>query len=121
MDFIVIDFETANERRNSACAIGVAVVREGIVVDSFAKLIKPPEMRFSPWNTRIHGLTERDVANAPTFAEIWPELLSIVENQLVLAHNASFDVSVLRHSLHAASLPMPRLSCLCTVKISKKV
>lgn len=121
MDFIVIDFETANERRNSACAIGIAIVRNGQVVDSFAKFIRPPEMRFSPWNTRIHGLTERDVANAPTFAEIWPEILPIVENQLVLAHNASFDVSVLRHTLHAAYIPIPRLTCLCTVKVSKKV
>jgi DNA polymerase III subunit epsilon len=98
MDFVAIDFETANEKRSSACAIGLTTVREGQIVDSFSRLIRPPELRFSFWNSKVHGLTENDVKDSPTFDELWPELLPLLENQIVVAHNASFDISVLRHS-----------------------
>ena len=121
MDFVAIDFETANEKRSSACAIGLTTVRNGNIVDSFSRLIRPPELRFSFWNTNVHGLTENDVKDSPTFDELWPELLPLLDNQLVVAHNASFDVSVLRHSLHAVSIPIPQLTYLCSVHLSRSV
>lgn len=121
MDFVAIDFETANEKRSSACAIGLTTVRDGQIVDSFSRLIRPPELRFSFWNSNIHGLKENDVKDSPTFDELWPELLPLLENKLVIAHNASFDISVLRHSLHAVSMPIPRLTYLCSVHLSRCV
>lgn len=119
-DFLVIDFETANEKRNSACALGVAIVVDGIIVESKSSLIRPHEMRFAGWNTRIHGITEEDVINAPTIADIWPNFLNLIKGKLVIAHNASFDISVLRHSLHAAKIPFPRFKYLCSHKLSQK-
>ena len=121
MDFVAIDFETANEKRNSACAIGLTTVRNGEIVDSFSRLIRPPELRFSFWNSNVHGLTENDVKNSPTFAELWPEVLPLLENQLVIAHNAAFDLSVLRYSLHAVSVPVPRLTYLCSLHVARCV
>lgn len=121
MDFVAIDFETANEKRNSACAIGLTTVRSGKIVDTFSRLIRPPELRFSFWNSKVHGLTENDVKDSPTFAELWPEVLPLLENQLVVAHNASFDISVLRYSLHAVSAPIPRLTYLCSVHVARCV
>lgn len=120
-DFVAIDFETANESRSSACAIGVTTVHNGEIVDSFAHLIKPPELRFSVWNSNVHGLTEDHVKDSPTLGELWCEILPFVENQLIVAHNASFDISVLRHSLHAASIPIPRLSYACSLQIARSV
>lgn len=121
MDFVAIDFETANEKRDSACAIGITTVCNGRIVDSYSHLIRPPELRFSPWNSRIHGLTESDVEDAPTFAELWPAISSIIENKFLVAHNASFDISVLRHSLHAVSIPVPRLMYICSVHLARSV
>jgi len=121
MDFIAIDFETANEKRNSACAIGITRVRDNAIVDSFSRLFRPLEMRFASWNTKVHGLTENDVQDCPTLNELWPDILPIIENQLVVAHNASFDISVLRHTLHAASIPIPRITYLCTVQLARNV
>jgi DNA polymerase-3 subunit epsilon len=120
-DFIAIDFETANEKRSSACSIGLTVVRDGEIVDSFSRLIRPPELRFSRWNSNIHGLKEEDVKDAPTLDQVWPELLPLVENQLVVAHNASFDISVLRHSLHAVKVAVPRIKYLCSHHIARFV
>ena len=70
-DYIAIDFETANEQRASACALGIAVGEGGRVVHSRAWLIRPPEMRFVPFNIGIHGISPKDVGDAPEFIEAW--------------------------------------------------
>lgn len=119
MDFVVIDFETANEKRNSACAVGLTKVRNGVVCETVHRLIRPLELRFSNWNTRIHGITLQDVVDCPTIEQLWPELAGYVQDELVVAHNASFDISVLRHSLHAVAIPIPRISYLCSLQLSR--
>jgi len=119
MDFVVIDFETANERRNSACAVGITKVRDGVVCETLDRLIRPPELRFSHWNTRVHGITLEDVIDRPTIEQLWPELAGYLQDELVVAHNASFDISVLRHSLHAVEIPIPRISYLCSLQLSR--
>ena len=119
MDFVVIDFETANERRNSACAVGITKVKNGVVCETVDRLIRPPELRFSHWNSRLHGITLEDVIDCPTIEQLWPELAGYLQDELVVAHNASFDISVLRHSLHAVEIPIPRISYLCSLQLSR--
>ncbi|GAB3061111.1 3'-5' exonuclease [Virgibacillus ainsalahensis] len=120
MDFVSIDFETANEKRFSPCAIGVVVANEHEILDEYYSLINPL-MSFSSFNTRIHGITEQDVADAPTFAEFWPVLDRYLAGNLVIAHNASFDMSVIRQTLDHFNLSYPEMDYLCTANISKKV
>lgn len=120
MQFVSIDFETANEKRFSPCAIGVVIANEHGIVDEFYSLINPL-MEFTSFNTYIHGITEDDVTDAPTFPELWATLRSYLDNNLVIAHNASFDMSVLRNTLDHFDLAYPELDYLCTVNISKKV
>src|SRR5699024_9132976 len=66
-------------------------------------------------------ITEADVQDAPTYAELWPTLNEYVNNKLIIAHNASFDMSVMRKTLDYFHLPYPELDYLCTVNISKRV
>ena len=40
-DFAAIDFETANQQRTSVCAVGIVIVRDGEIADSYYSLIKP--------------------------------------------------------------------------------
>lgn len=120
MQFVSIDFETANERRFSPCAIGVVVANDDDIQEEFYSLINPLTT-FSSFNTQIHGITEADVAVAPTYPELWPTLREFLENKLVIAHNASFDMSVMRNTLDAFRLVYPDMDYLCTVNISKKV
>ena len=120
MDFVAIDFETANEKRASACAVGVVVVENDEIVQVVEHLIQPKEVRFSYHNTRIHGITAEDVQDAPTLTDIWGDIWSLLEGKLVVAHNAGFDFSVLRHSLHANDIEFPELSYLCTVNIARQ-
>lgn len=59
MNFVAIDFETANYQRDSACSLALTVVRDNQVVDEFYTLINP-EVEFNYRNTQIHGISEED-------------------------------------------------------------
>ncbi|MDQ2179068.1 3'-5' exonuclease [Marinifilum sp. D714] len=119
MNFTAIDFETANGKRNSACSLGLVKVENGVIIDSREWLISPPEMYFHPINVSIHGITEDDVANQPSFNYIWDEMEDYLQDSMVIAHNASFDVSVLRACLETYGIPNPNFDYMCTVQISK--
>ncbi|MFM2044366.1 MAG: hypothetical protein RLY86_2942, partial [Pseudomonadota bacterium] len=71
---VAIDFETANEQRASACAIGVSRVEGGRVVWTREVLIRPPELRFTPFTIAVHGIRPEHVAHAPEFPEVWAAL-----------------------------------------------
>ncbi|MBE6047848.1 MAG: DNA polymerase III subunit epsilon [Clostridium sp.] len=115
MNFTAIDFETANEKRNSACSIGITRVENNKIIDEKYFLIKPPEMRFLPQNIWIHNIYPEDVKDSKTFDEIWPEIKDYFEEELIIAHNASFDLSVLRNLLDTYNIEYPYLKYACTV------
>ncbi|MBE6072346.1 MAG: DNA polymerase III subunit epsilon [Clostridium butyricum] len=119
MNFIAIDFETANEKRNSPCSIGIVVVRNGEVVEKIHHLIKPKEMRFMPINIGIHGIRPKMVENEPEFDEVWNKIKHYFKDNLVIAHNASFDISVLRKTLELYEIEMPEFNYICTMKLSR--
>ena len=120
MEWVAIDFETSNERRDSACALGLAVVRNGAVTKTEAWLIRPPEMRFDWRCTRVHGIRARDVADAPEFPDVWLEVSDLLEDGRLLAHNASFDMAVLRAMLAAYGLGTPDVRYACTLAMSRR-
>lgn len=96
-DFIAIDFETANHNYDSACSIGIAAVRDFEIVDTYYSLIKP-DSGFDPNNILIHGITPEDVKNSPTPYNVWRDIFHFFGHYAVLAHNAYFDMSVLKRS-----------------------
>lgn len=121
MNFVAIDFETANEQRSSPCSIGLAVVKNGQIQESFAKLIRPAECRFNSRNVDIHGIRPEDVESEPEFPQIWEEVRSYIEEGTLVAHSANFDISVLTSTLMYYQLAKPSFRYLCTVKVAKAV
>ena len=73
-DFAAIDFETANEHQSSVCSVGVVVVREGEVVDTFYSLIHPEPEYYQWFCQRVHGLSNEDTDCAPVFPEVWKKI-----------------------------------------------
>jgi len=73
-DFIAIDFETANQQPSSVCSIGVVMVRNGQVADSFYSLIQPEPNYYNYWCQRVHGLSQCDTDDAPVFSKVWQQL-----------------------------------------------
>lgn len=119
-EWVAIDFETANERRDSACALGLAVVSGGEVTRTASWLIRPPELRFDWRCIRVHGIRARDVADSPEFGDVWREVAPFLGDGRLLAHNASFDMAVLRAMLAAYDLETPDLRYACTLAMSRR-
>ncbi|MGL6173708.1 MAG: exonuclease domain-containing protein [Cellulosilyticaceae bacterium] len=119
MDFVAIDFETANEKRHSPCSLGITVVKNNQIISEKYWLIRPHELRFNPMNIWIHGIHPETVEHKKNFKELWPEILPFLENQLVIAHNASFDISVLRRTLDLYNIPYPSFQYCCTMVMSR--
>lgn len=121
IDFCAIDFETATHEKNSACELGITLVEQGQIVQTKTWLIKPPGFPyFHPRNIEVHGIEPRDVADSPTFDEIWDEVYSLLYGNLILAHNASFDAGVLRGTLEHYGLFPPKLNYLCSIQVAKR-
>ncbi len=116
--FVAIDFEIANARHDSACAVGLAACSGGHVMQSRSYLIRPPSRRFT--FTGLHGLSWEDVREAPTFAELWPALRAwLVPARFVAAHNAKFDRRVLNACCSRYRLRPPRKRFVCTVELAR--
>lgn len=124
MEFVTIDFETANAYPQSACSVGLAKMDcEGNVLDTYYSLIKPPRGfdTFFSHNIEIHGIHPRDVAEAPDFAYIWPEIEYFVGSCFLVAHNAPFDMNVLRSLIDFYDIEHPDFKYLCSLQISRKI
>jgi DNA polymerase III subunit epsilon len=121
MNFVALDFETANSSRSSVCSIGIVEYENSAIKREYYRLVKPKKNYFSSMNIRVHGITKQDVAGANEFDVLWEEEIKpILEGKLVIAHNAQFDMGVLRAVLDQYQLPYPMLAYNCTVNISKK-
>jgi len=122
VDFTAIDFETANSHPSSACAVGLVKVRDGQMVDRAEWLIKPPlgHAEFLPFNIKIHGITADMVTSASAWAEQLDALRSFIGDDIAVAHNAGFDMGVIRAACAETVTPTPKLRYLCSVQVSRK-
>lgn len=116
--FLVLDFETADPYRDSACLVALVRVEQGHIVRQASYFIRPPRSHIAL--THIHGITWDIVCNQPSFAELWPQLQSWWDGvDFFLAHNASFDRSVLRACCESAGLTPPDIDFRCTMKLAR--
>jgi len=121
MNFVTIDFETAKYSRESACAVGLVKFIDGKAADTFYSLVRPPVLYIRPDFTEIHGLTVDDVRDAPRFADLWDSaILPFIGDLPLAAHNAPFDMSVLRAVLAWYDLAIPALQYFCTCKLARR-
>ena len=118
LDFVAIDFETANHFRGSPCAVGLTRVTDGHVTDTVSTLIYQEE--FDGFNILIHGITPDDVVDAPPFDVVWPELLDWIGSLPIVAHNAAFDTGVIRDALDQDGTPWPDLTYACTLVMGRR-
>jgi DNA polymerase-3 subunit epsilon len=121
INFLAIDFETANSGRDSACAVGIAKVIDGRLVSSESYLIQPPDNEYDAWNIDIHGITPEMTVNAPAFIEVLDKIMGKYSDLPLVAHNASFDISVLRAGYESFGRPYPLREYYCTLILSKSV
>ncbi|WP_343705672.1 3'-5' exonuclease [Flavobacterium sp.] len=121
MNFTAIDLETATGYH--PCSVGIVTVENGIIVDEYVSLIKPPNNEYNPFTIRVHGIYPKDTINAKSFFQIYPEIEKRLKNRVVVAHNESFDRNVLMKTMLLHGLNYDDLNIAakweCTVKIYK--
>ena len=124
-DFIAIDFETANQQPSSVCSIGVVMVHNGLVADSFYSLIQPEPNYYNYWCQRVHGLSQCDTDDAPVFSKVWQQLEEKIADVFFsdlqtiddihyriatipfVAHNARFDEGCLKAAFKVYQMDYP--------------
>lgn len=122
LDFTAIDFETANSYRGSPCAVGLIRYRSGQAVDHRRWLIRPPEQvdYFAPFNVALHGIDANTVRDAPRWRDALPAIVDYIGDDIVVAHNAAFDIGVIRYACAVDNIEWPALRFLCTLVMSRR-
>ena len=120
--FAIVDIETCGgkfEYQKGRIIEIAIVVHDGLsVVKSFSSLINP-ECFIAPNFTRISGITNEMVADAPKFHEVAKDVLEITEGCVFVAHNVNFDYSFVRDEFASLGFKYRR-DTICTVRLSRK-
>ena len=119
-DFAAIDFETANNERSSVCSVGIVIVRNGEIVDSFYSLISPEPNYYNYWCSQVHGLTREDTEDAPVFPEVWKQIEPLIEGLPLVAHNSPFDESCLKAVFRVYQMDYPDYPFYDTLSVSRQ-
>lgn len=119
MNFVAIDFETANNFKGSACALGLVRVENGNIVERKEWMIKPTPFEMGFYQNQVHKIELKDLVDKPTFKEIWHELKPLLDNQVVIAHNASFDFGVLNSVCSHYNIQTAQFTPMCSIALSR--
>lgn len=122
LDFTAISFETANDDRASACAVGLVKFRNGVMVDRYSSFINFPRSLggFDPAKTELHGITPKDLIGAPTWEEVQPKIAEFIGSDYVVAHNTDYHMSVMAGAAEEAGISVPDLSHFCTRTLAQR-
>ena len=119
--FIAFDVETPNHLSDRMSAIGITVIEDGTIKEEFYSLVNP-ETYFDYFNTKLTGISEETVWDAPTFPELWPEIEPLMSGGLLVAHNAVFDMGVLKKCLQHYEIDWkPYVRYICTVQMGRRI
>ncbi|MBD1999319.1 3'-5' exonuclease [Leptolyngbya sp. FACHB-541] len=117
--FVALDFETADNGRDSACSVGLIRVENYQIVQRVHHLIRPPRSTFR--FTSIHGVAWCHVADQPSFGELWKSISPILQGaEFLAAHNAPFDKGVLYACCDAYEISRPPQPFICTVQLARR-
>lgn len=98
--FVAIDFETATlQHPRHICQIGLVFVKDGEIVDRIMRYVQPPENYIEKFLISIHHIKPETTQNQPKFPEVWSEIRDYFYKYQVVAHNSSFDETVLIENL----------------------
>jgi len=121
MKVAAIDFETANGASQSACSIGCCIMEQGEITWQNEILIRPHPRygRFDAFNITIHHITPDMVADQPEWPAVYPQVKTCFEDAVVVAHNAAFDMRVLKSLDELYGIGMADFMYLDTVQIAR--
>lgn len=121
-EFAVLDFETTgvSGKKNRVIEIGIVHVKNLEIVDSYQTFINPG-LLLPYYITRITGITDADLYDAPYFEDVTSEVLDFIGDSVLVAHNLPFDSSFLKNEFMRADTFLPQMNSLCTLKLARKM
>lgn len=119
--YVVVDVETTggSANTNRITEIGAVKIQNGMVIDEFQTLINP-EVSIPAFITKITGITNDMVADAPRFSGVAPRLLQFMDNAIFVAHNVKFDYSFMKQEFFRLGIDFVRTQ-LCTCSGMRKL
>lgn len=118
MRYTIFDVETPNRANDRMSAIGIVVIEDDCVKDEFYSLVNP-EVPFDEFNVALTGITPQMADEAPTFAQLWPRIRPYMDDAILVAHSAQFDLAVLSKCLRHYRIEWKETaSYLCTCTMS---
>src|SRR3954447_10439838 len=120
-EFLCVDTET-NGRAGDLCElteVGAVLVGGGDLHERFESLVRV-ERPLSRGIERFTGITQAMVDKAPPPEDVLPQVATLLENRVLVAHNASFDRRVLQQAFERAGLDWPAPPVLCTVNLARR-
>jgi exodeoxyribonuclease X len=96
--FVVIDVEGNGHQPPDLVELAAVPITSGVIGEPSNWLVRP-DQPIKYFATRIHGLTDQDVADAPMFDEVADDVLYALDVDAIVAHNAHVDLNVLRRKL----------------------
>ena len=98
LTYVVVDVEGNGQQPPDLVELAAVPIVGGVIGEPMSWLIKP-ETPIKFYATKIHGLTNNDVADCPMFGDIKGQVLHALNAPAVVAHNAHVDVGVLQRKL----------------------
>jgi DNA polymerase-3 subunit epsilon len=121
--FAIVDIETCGGRyefRKGKITEICIVVHDGLrVVEKFSTLLNP-ECMINPFFTKLTGITNEMVADAPKFHEVAKKIIELTENRIFVAHNVDFDYGFIKEEFASLGYKFKREK-LCTVRLARKL
>ncbi|WP_298178425.1 DEDD exonuclease domain-containing protein [Saccharomonospora sp.] len=120
--FVVVDLETTGRTPDEAgiTEIGAVKVRGGEVLGEFTTLVDPG-VPIPPQIVELTGITAAMVRSAPRIEHVLPAFLEFVSGAVLVAHNASFDISFLKAACDTHGYVWPKPTVVCTLKLARRV
>ena len=120
--YAIIDIETAGYAPGTApgiTEIAILIYENGKVLHTYETLINP-ECPINPYVSRLTGITDEMVAEAPYFSDVADEINRITEGCVFVAHSVNFDYSYIHSAFRMCGMQYNRQK-LCTVRLSRKL
>jgi DNA polymerase-3 subunit epsilon len=121
-EFLAVDTETNGQPKDRCelTEVGVVLVGGGELHDRWSSLVGVSEP-LGRGIQRFTGITQAMVDEAPPPEQVLPELAEQLRGRLLVAHNARFDVGVLKQAFERAELEWPDPPVLCTVALARRL
>jgi len=121
-EIVAVDVETTGlypEEKDRICEIALLKIKDGRIIDKFVTLVNP-EREISYPAYLVNGITDKMVEDAPTFKEIAEDVFNFIKDEILLIHNAKFDISFLDYELRRSGLYLPDFKLIDTLKIARR-